>query len=772
MSDTTRSAKFAERIRVLLKNLKLVAVDGGEQNQKLTIGGTQIDAIAGTPKGLGSTLFVIEAKSARKEQEVDLKAHIRAARGARMDIEEGLKKGDIQGSTPAKIRDYKGYKRLVQATIGENYLIKPKDLDALKTYRKAGVHMFAFTNDWIEFYEGEWKKIGELAKYSMLGEINVRLDNPKDRITAPALMVEHGPVKWKVSGEPTLGSGWKTAEGDGIVRYQFSLNPKEILQFATVARREHGGQAAYQRSMDPKRIKAIAKYVAGKENFLPNSIILAFEKEVNNHIGFKVEFKATPVEQFKAFRAQSQKVLGTPDLSAGKITFPREFRCCWVVDGQHRLYAFAQPEAKKANIQVPVIAFQNLSDTAQANMFMDINENQKPVSPDLVWDLRGQLTPNSPEGIISRIVKQLEAGTETKPGVIQKGPLFNRIQIPSRMPGSQSGKLKLGNICKAIKDQKLTGFFRDKHGKTADNGLLPGGGANPLHKPTSDPSIDGTVEMIIKHLNTYYGRMEKLFPDDWKQGKKGFVLGNSTGNSMLWIFTEIISHAMRLSKTKDTALAKLTTNFYDTYLTPLQGHMKSLNANTDEGRRLMRDAKDSTTGEGGKRNYAVKLIKIIRDSTKDKRFGGDNFDTEYTRYKELEARCTEVLYRTLGNTTDNQWLKTECGEGVWNKAKGRAEATLGEDQYYTRLTMGECNEIFRKFKGKFYPLFIKSAPNSEGFAGQDTERKVDTALGEVNAKWQELKHDKTSQNYDPKDVERYIETIESCVDNILDDSNP
>ena len=41
-------------------------------------------------------------------------------------------------------------------------------------------------------------------------------------------------------------------------------------------------------------------------------------------------------------------------------------------------------------------------------MFLDINENQKPVSPDLVWDLRGTLTPKEPKGIISRIVKELD----------------------------------------------------------------------------------------------------------------------------------------------------------------------------------------------------------------------------------------------------------------------------------------------------------------------------------------------------------------------------
>ena len=80
-------------------------------------------------------------------------------------------------------------------------------------------------------------------------------------------------------------------------------------------------------------------------------------------------------------------------------------------------YSTQEPEnvANSKNIQVPIIAFQNLKKEKQAKMFLDINENQKPVSADLVWDLRGQLTPDEPAGIISRIVKKLnDDGVLTK----------------------------------------------------------------------------------------------------------------------------------------------------------------------------------------------------------------------------------------------------------------------------------------------------------------------------------------------------------------------
>ena len=86
---------------------------------------------------------------------------------------------------------------------------------------------------------------------------------------------------------------------------------------------------------------------------------------------------------------------------------------------------------------MPIIAFQNLKKEKQAKMFLDINENQKPVSADLVWDLRGQLTPDEPAGIISRVVKKLN----------DDGILKNRIAIPSTgLMKNQTGRLKNGQF--------------------------------------------------------------------------------------------------------------------------------------------------------------------------------------------------------------------------------------------------------------------------------------------------------------------------------------
>src|SRR5690606_10270265 len=66
----------------------------------------------------------------------------------------------------------------------------------------------------------------------------------------------------------------------------------------------------------------------------------------------------------------------------------------YVIDGQHRLYGYANSQFLDSNT-IPVVAFDNLSTKEQLDIFMDINQNQKAVSPSLKTDLEEDLFWNS-----------------------------------------------------------------------------------------------------------------------------------------------------------------------------------------------------------------------------------------------------------------------------------------------------------------------------------------------------------------------------------------
>jgi DNA sulfur modification protein DndB len=716
--EVERSAKFVRRNIQLLTKLGFEDIDGGREDFK--IGGVRIDVCAGAE----GTLLIMEAKSAEKKGEVDIRDLLRKTLGVKILIQKGIRNDDVEGVPDKERSKYrKNYDRLVIGLIGENYIFKEKDKEFVKKIPKSNLHLW--NDDFVSYYEDEYKKIGNLARFSLFGELGIRKKDPTDRLRAPALMVEHGSINWK-----NVGKGWRTASGSGVVRYQFSMNPKEILEFATVARREIGAENAYQRDMSLTRINQIAKYInegSATDNFLPNSIILAFDPEVNPHTSFQ-KIRLGGQKQF-------QHSWNAPNVESGILSFPRDYRCCWVVDGQHRLFAFANV-ANSKNIQVPIIAFQNLKKEKQAKMFLDINENQKPVSADLVWDLRGQLTPDEPAGIISRVVKKLN----------DDGILKNRIAIPSTgLMKNQTGRLKMANLCRVIKKLNLSGYRSELLRET--------GYGNPLYSTSGQK----TITLVHKHMEMFYSSMSQELKEDWDKGNRGFVLSNSSGNVMMRIFEEIIQHSMRISRDRAGALAKLKPSFYDKYLQPLQSHFKMT-------REKMTKEKHKVTGEAGKEDYAVELIKLIQDGCGDKRFGGDLSETN-PRYQKLVPRYAELVRKILDDGTPN-WLE-KASPAVNGRCASRALRGTDTRELYKQLGMGDSIELIRSHKDEFYPVFADADVGFTGTTDHETEVTIETALNQVNAKWVSIKYPNKPKKFTAKLVDGYLETIEDCLTNEL-----
>ncbi|GAG63163.1 unnamed protein product, partial [marine sediment metagenome] len=128
--------------------------------------------------------------------------------------------------------------------------------------------------------------------------------------------------------------------------------------------------------------------------------------------------------------------------AVGIITLPEYYGCAWIIDGQHRLYGAAHA---KEDIVVPVLAFKGMGEIEQANLFVEINQEQKRVAKNLLWDLYSDIYLDSSDEKqkldyqIAETAKKMEAS----------GPLKGYIDIPS-IPMDRPIRLSLTTVCSTI----------------------------------------------------------------------------------------------------------------------------------------------------------------------------------------------------------------------------------------------------------------------------------------------------------------------------------
>ena len=105
--------------------------------------------------------------------------------------------------------------------------------------------------------------------------------------------------------------------------FLFMANPKELLPYCYVARRERGLKEFYQRIIKPRRIRDVADYIK-EGGFFPNNAIVSLHSEDDKSEEVKFIPQKTEVDQENDFQ------------EFGLLQFPSDFRSIWVIDGQHR----------------------------------------------------------------------------------------------------------------------------------------------------------------------------------------------------------------------------------------------------------------------------------------------------------------------------------------------------------------------------------------------------------------------------------------------------
>lgn len=202
--------------------------------------------------------------------------------------------------------------------------------------------------------------------------------------------------------------------------YMFSIEPSLLLKMGFVLHRTKVNESefpTYQRLLVPSRLNGITKFI-DKGGYFPNSVIINFNDKKNRVI----------------FEANSKE--SSSNSCSGNLKIPNIYGIAYIIDGQHRVYGYANSDFKDTNT-IPVVGFSNMETTEQLKIFMDINENQKAVSASLKTTLEEDLYWNSDradlrmKALRSSIISRL-TNSESSPlyGLIELGA--DKAKLPSK----------------------------------------------------------------------------------------------------------------------------------------------------------------------------------------------------------------------------------------------------------------------------------------------------------------------------------------------------
>lgn len=349
--------------RILNRNETLELPFSSDSKDKM-----QIDVLAINCE----TAFIIECKSAKRSKKAPSYKDYFDALALRQD---GFSKS---------IKEIYGKDLKIKYIFATNNLRLADDSEDKK--RLDTMNVFYYNNNTYDYIQSLIKYYKKAAMYQFLGLIFKNQEINKKRIEIPAI-------------EGKMGN--KTY-------YMFSIEPELLLKIGFILHRTKANNSempTYQRLLVPSRLKNITNFI-DEGGYFPNSLIVNFSQ------GKKIQFEAD-------MRGEDS------DSRVGTLKIPNEYAIAYILDGQHRLYGYANSKYLSTNT-VPVVAMNGLKAIEQLEIFMDINQNQKAVSPSLRLVLEEDLFWNAPrldsrlKALRSSIVKELSVGD---------GPLQNKISI-------------------------------------------------------------------------------------------------------------------------------------------------------------------------------------------------------------------------------------------------------------------------------------------------------------------------------------------------------
>jgi DNA sulfur modification protein DndB len=479
--------------------------------------------------------------------------------------------------------------------------------------RIEGADIAHFTEDTVDYYLRLAEHLGAAAKYQLLGALFAGTKIPNLEPTVAAIRGSMG----------------------GHSYYSFAIEPARLLKMCYILHRNQANSAmmpTYQRLIKKSRLKKVGEFVEGG-GFFPNSIILNIE--TNRKLRF-------------------DRAATSPDsVKIGVLHLPQTYRAAYVIDGQHRLYGYANSGRSSKDL-VPVVAFVDLPREEQVQLFMQINENQQAVPKNLRNTLNSDLLWES-ENLQQR-AKALRLRIAQHLGEQKTSPLFDRIIIGENVR-SYTRCITIDAIDNGLARGNFIGRFTKTGAKTVGTFYA---GEN-----------QATADLLIPFLEYAFAVISEGLEAQWKLGaaEGGFVFMNNGIEALLRILSDIVENVgAKRGISPLTADTDEIGRSCERYLEPLIKYLNGLSF--EEGAEYRK-----LYGSGGGLRYYRKLQQVLHGALPD--FDAPGLedwiraqDEQFTKesfgiVSALEAFFKEDIRQRLEDEFGSDWER----EGVPRKVR-------------------------------------------------------------------------------------------------------
>jgi DNA sulfur modification protein DndB len=503
---------FEDRIWALFAEMGADQINGDSENTKLKFGKTKtkkVDVFVVIEK----VIIIIECKCANKEN---------TSFSGNQIIEEIISiKTGAKEFLESMFPDF----TVIYALALQNYTVG----DAIKLRMKEG-GIFLFDENKIEYYEYLNNSLGYASRYQFFAEIFNKLD-----------ITNFDPVKVNAIKKMNI---------DESITYSFFIKAKDLLRIAYIFHSDTSveGKKGYQRLVKPARRKQVETYIVNGGSF-PNSLIVSLNEEV----------------EFESLNDVD------PNTELGTLTLPNKYGSVFIIDGQHRLYGYANIEEKYDEV-LSVTAFKNLEIENQIQLFIDINSKQKPVSPSLLIDLNADLLWASNN--VNEAIVALRTRLITNLGSSNSSPLAGRIKIGEK----KNTRLRCITVDYILKYALTkTNFFGKYKGRTfLEEGWF-------LSKTdVTNKEYDKSLKKSQVFLELIFSKIQTEVPDMWNMGNFGtraFIAMNIGVFSIIRLCDHILKYRKEEGDDFNTLDANQISEHVWSHLKCVIEHINNLNDN-------------------------------------------------------------------------------------------------------------------------------------------------------------------------------------------------
>ncbi len=391
----------------------------------------------------------------------------------------------------------------------------------------------------------------------------------------------------------------------------------------------------------------------------------------------------------------------------GMLVLTPSYRCAWIIDGQHRLFGYSG-HRKAETSHLSVLAFDGLPASKQAQLFIDINHEQKSVKRSLLQELYAELNWDADDedkrvsAIVSKAVQVLNEDKES--------PFVGRILF--------ADETRTDTRCITLES-----FFRTLNQPGMFTVRTP-----VAYGPLWTGDNADTLRRVVQVTKGWFGFIRDSVPDWWQLGAAdGGGLSMNDGVSVcMGVLRSVFQH---LADKKHLKLILLSNSELVDVLRPFGEALSQFLGSYSPVERV--EFRAGARGNQGQTATRRKCEKALNAAVADfappglaealKLQEAKTNDEAYRLITQLEQTLHKFIISSLkleyGDDVTDPWWYRGVQEQIRKKATLRLEETMeGRKELYLDLI------DFRTIVVNNWPIF----QNSLGF-GKSGSKEVKTA---------------------------------------------